>query len=120
MSSMPGPGWSEEARGGVDAQRAVTFGGAAEQGEGLLEFMERTGRIKLAGQGATWGSGEQQCRGWGLDEETTKRLNAQSVGVSDLAADAQLGGSETGLSEEAASRRKAPVGSSGAEQAGGQ
>jgi hypothetical protein len=28
-------------------------------------------------------SGEQQCSGWGLNEETTKRLNAQSVGVRD-------------------------------------
>ncbi len=58
--SIPGPGWSEEARGEMDAQRAVTSGGVAEHGVGLLEFMERTGRIELAGQGATWGSGEQQ------------------------------------------------------------
>ncbi len=34
--SMPGPRWSEEARGGMDAQRAVTSGGGAEHGEGLL------------------------------------------------------------------------------------
>ncbi len=49
-------GWSEEARGGMDTQRALTSGGVAERGEGLLEFMERTGRIELAGQGATWES----------------------------------------------------------------
>ncbi len=73
MEVLPGPGWSEEAGGGMDAQRAVTSGGVAEHGEGLLEFMERTGRIELAGQGATWGSGEQQCSVWGLDEKTTKR-----------------------------------------------
>ncbi len=54
----------------------------------------------MAGRGATWGSGEQQCSGWGLDEETTKRLNAQSVGVGDMAADAQLGGSGIGLAEQ--------------------
>ncbi len=89
-------------------------------GEGLLEFMERTGRIELAGRGATWGSGEQQCSGWGLDEETTKGLNAQSVVVGDMAADAQLEGSGIGLAEDAALRRKALVGSSGAEQADGQ
>jgi hypothetical protein len=51
----------------MDAQRAVTSGGVVEHGEGLLEFMERTGRIELAGQGATWGSGGQQCSGWVLD-----------------------------------------------------
>jgi hypothetical protein len=61
--SIPGPGWSEEARGEIDAQRAVTSGCVAERGEGLLEYMERTGRIELAGQGPTWGSGEQQCSG---------------------------------------------------------
>jgi hypothetical protein len=59
-----------------------------------------------------------QRMGSGLGEK--KKLNAQSVGVRDMAADAQLGGSVIGLSEEAVLQRKAAMGSSGAEQAGGQ
>ena len=83
---------------------------------------------------ATWGSEEQlalqQGPGWGLKEEMVKALvperatwgsgEQQSVGVRDTVVVAQLGGTGIGLAGSAASQRNAPVGSSGAEQAGGQ
>ncbi len=50
LRSKPGPGWSE-AREEMEGQGAVTSGGSdlAAHGEGLLAFMERTGRIEPAG-----------------------------------------------------------------------